>query len=397
MAQTPDEKISAAGFPVYLRSFSAIDSYLGTGGGDAVYSSCTIDLAGLAKLFEGLRYPGTALADAAVDCMDDEGNREISNRKTWYFHCEETGAFSSRGATYEFLEFYRNCKTRRFYDTNGIYPRLRFLRDGEGFGDPECGKKSPLQWLAETEKYDDPLAALCELAVLLAKYFPDTPGKDLNIIAAEFRRPYLAPQAELQRLLLSGLLGAENPACGFELLKKCGFITACWPELAVLDDVDHSKEFHPEGNVWKHTMEALRYRKTRNFDLRLSLGLLLHDSGKALSKSSGSHRFDQHAELGERQTRRFLERLGFETALVSDVCFLVRNHMLPAALPRLPLIRTGDIMESRLFPLLLELYRCDESSSFKGLDNFYHSSAAYQAYLKYRRNPYRSAKTKIRK
>jgi poly(A) polymerase len=64
--------------------------------------------------------------------------------------------------------------------------------------------------------------------------------------------------------------------------------------------------------------------------------------------------------------------------------------MLPAALPRLPLIRTGDIMASPLFPVLLELYRCDESSSFKGLDGYYESSAAYQSYLRYRRNPYRS-------
>jgi poly(A) polymerase len=39
----------------------------------------------------------------------------------------------------------------------------------------------------------------------------------------------------------------------------------------------------------------------------------------------------------------------------------------------------------------MELYRCDESSSFKGLDGYYESSAAYQAYLKHRRNPYRTA------
>jgi poly(A) polymerase len=48
-------------------------------------------------------------------------------------------------------------------------------------------------------------------------------------------------------------------------------------------------------------------------------------------------------------------------------------------------------MSSLLFPALLELYRCDESSSFKGLDGYYQSSAVYQSYLKYRRSPYRSA------
>jgi poly(A) polymerase len=171
--------------------------------------------------------------------------------------------------------------------------------------------------------------------------------------------------------------------------------------------VDHSKEFHPEGNVWTHTLETFRYRKPapRNretaprkqgtcrkaYDLRLSLGLLLHDVGKPLAESSGSRRFDGHAELGAGAARKFLERLGFEPALIGDVFYLVKNHMLPAALPRLPLARTGEIMESPLFPVLMELYRCDESSSFKGPDGYYKSSAAYQAYLRRRRNPYSKA------
>jgi poly(A) polymerase len=248
------------------------------------------------------------------------------------------------------------------------------------------------------------------MAMILAKYFPETPGREINRIAAAFNVPSVPRTVgstceEEQRLLLTRLLEAPNPAAGFELLKNTGYIGTYWPELAALDDVDHSKEFHPEGNVWKHTMETLRYRKARGFqgnprlvgglqgrpDLRLSLALLLHDSGKPLSASSGSRRFDGHAELGERQARRFLERLNFAAPLVNDVCYLVRNHMLPAALPRLPLARTRGIMESPLFPALLELYRCDESSSFKGLDGYYKSSAAYQAYLKYRRNPYRTA------
>jgi poly(A) polymerase len=77
--------------------------------------------------------------------------------------------------------------------------------------------------------------------------------------------------------------------------------------------------------------------------------------------------------------------------MVQDIFYLVKNHMLPAALPRLPLVRTGEIMASPLFPTLMELYRCDESSSFKGLDGYYESSAAYRSYLRYQRNPYRSA------
>jgi poly(A) polymerase len=342
------------------------------------------DLPDLARLFEGLRYPGVAFADAA---LDEDG-------KTWYFRCGDWAVRRFNAPNFSpfgFLEFFQDCKTRRFYDPNGIYPALRCIRDG-------TEQETAAQWLgavhAETES-----RKLFDCAVILAKYFPETPSREIKKLSAEFAFPAGATDtcAEEQRLLLTSLLEAANPAPGFELLKQSGFIASCWPELAALDDVDQSKEFHPEGNAWKHTMEALRYRKAAgratglSFDLRLSLGLLLHDAGKPLSESAGSRRFNGHAELGERQARRFLERIGFDAALVRDACYLVRNHMLPAALPRLPLARTGEIMASPLFPALLELYRCDESSSFKGLDGYYQSSAAYRAFLKNRRNPYRSA------
>ena len=68
--------------------------------------------------------------------------------------------------------------------------------------------------------------------------------------------------------------------------------------------------------------------------------------------------------------------------------------MLPAALKRLPLTKTAEIMASPLFPSLMELYRCDEASSFKGLDTYYENSAAYQTYLKNLKNPYRLANGK---
>jgi len=381
MAETPVKIISAAGIPVYLHGLSAIDSYLGRNAASAVDVLCGADLADLARLFEDLRYPGAALADAAVD----------SCGKTWYFRCEDPEYLRNYRHSFGFLDFYQDCATRRFYDPNGIYPLLRFIRDGVKYDDAPVA-----QWWKTANTAADPCRALFDGAVILARYFPETGSGVINAIAAGLSglNGVPPPGTEEQRLLLIRLLSAANPAPGFDLLKRCGFITAYWPELAVLDDVDHSKEFHPEGNVWKHTMETLRYRKSQGqagFDLRLSLGLLLHDVGKPLAASSGSRRFNGHAELGERQARRFLQRLGFEAPLIRDVCYLVRNHMLPAALARLPLIRTGEVMSSLLFPTLLELYRCDESSSFKGLDGYYRSSAAYQSYLKYRRNPYRSA------
>jgi poly(A) polymerase len=288
-----------------------------------------------------------------------------------------------RRSSFKFLEFYLDWRTGHFIDPHGNYPLLRqCLKDLR----PELQPENVNPGIERSR-------ALMDWALILARYFPLDETRFSGVVSFSGLAEGPKPCIEEQRLLLAGLLSSPNPGLGLEFLKKNGFLSEYWPELTVLDDVDQSKEFHPEGNAWNHTLETFRYRKASGgaYDLRLSLGLLLHDIGKAHAETTGSRRFDGHAELGERQARRFMERLGFGAAIVSDVCYLVRNHMFPAALPRLPLSRSEERMASPLFPALLELYRCDESSSFKGLDGYYESSAAYQSYLRYRRNPYRSA------
>jgi poly(A) polymerase len=334
------------------------------------------------------------------------------DRRQWYFRCpdpeEESRWPSPEGPSYKLLTVTQDQSAKSFYDPLGVYPLLRSLRDGKPAGTlpvktPPPGPAEP--WWAGLNPETGRWRAVMDGALILARYSPpaDTPvedgRRDVSEMAGSFRGLAAGqpPGAEGQRVFLTSLLVSERPDLGLELLNEAGFVDEFWPELARLDNVDHSKEFHPEGNVWTHTLETFRYRKPaprkqgtcRNaYDLRLSLGLLLHDVGKPLAASSGSRRFDGHAELGAGAARKVLERLGFETALIGDIFYLVKNHMLPAALPRLPLVRTGEIMESPLFPALMELYRCDESSSFKGLDAYYKSSAAYRAYLRRRRNPY---------
>jgi poly(A) polymerase len=407
------------GYEVRLRGFSAIDRYLEWDTLPFVLADTNAPLSSLARCFEELRFPGAAVADAAVE---REG-------RDYLFRCPDSGA--AEKPAYRILHFAQDWKSGRFYDPWGFYPLLRqFRRQFRETGTPlrsgaresqdsreeNPGNESP-PWWDGFDQARDWLQAAAEGAQILARYggtglagqgttapgqnparaLPKSPAmRKIGDIAAALRELPGAPlpgPAE-QRMLITGLLNSPRPDLGFEFLKLTGFVEKCWPELSALDKVDHSKEFHPEGNVWKHTLETFHHRKgspRSGYDLRLSLALLLHDSGKPLSESSGGQRFRGHAELGAIQARRFLDRLGFDPALIADIAWLVKNHMLPAAMPRLPLIRTQEIMEAPLFSTLMELYRCDESSSFKGLDGYYKSSAAYQSYLKHRRNPYRGS------
>ena len=345
-------------------------------------------LADLSRLFGGLRFPGPDIADAALEISGERGAAE-----TAYFRCRGVER-EAVPFVFAVLDFVWDAGKKRYIDPGDLYPVLRGLRDGKRF-DPEAPSWYEVR---RTNFAGGRFRAAAEAAVLAARYKEtDAAGEDAEDRSAPSglvdylnrfpETPDLLP--EEQRMLLTRLMTSRRPDRGLRLLQQTGFVDAHWPELSAMDDVDHSKEFHPEGNAWDHTLETFRYRKLA--DLTLSLGLLLHDAGKPLAEASGGRRFDRHAELGEWTARSFLGRLGYPAGLSEDVAFLVRNHMMPAALPRLPLTRTQAALESPLFPLLLELYRCDESSSFKDQGGFYDSCAAYRTYLRNVKNPYRSA------
>jgi poly(A) polymerase len=385
-------------FQVRLCSFSALDNYLNLAPLPYIFLETNADIGRLAHLVEELHFPGTDLADGAAD----------SEGKRFYFRCRDnldsynTPDYGIPPAySYKILSLIQNAGSGHFQDMFGIYPVIRYIKDtAKDAARNNVQKRTALEtaaacWWENIRPGTNYFQALIDAALILARYEAlDYPSRDFIealSVGIENKTP---PGKEAQQVLLIGLMASSRPDRGLELLKACGFLEKFWPEIARLDNVDHSKEFHPEGNAWKHTLMTFEHRKQNangEYDLRLSLALLLHDIGKPLSEVSGNKRFDGHAELGAREACRFLERLEFDSALVDDVFYLVKNHMLPAALARLSFMKTGEVMQSPLFPSLMELYRCDESSSFKGLEGYYENSAAYQNYLRNMKNPFRSA------
>jgi poly(A) polymerase len=394
------EPLLAGGFDVRLIGFSALDRFCGLRPAPYRFAATSADLVDLAKAFDQLRFPGVDLADAAVEIAEASsaaaGAAPVqAEAATWYWL-----AGDAPRPIFPVLAFAWDFRRRAYRDDSGLYPIVRYLRDAKRL--PEAADPGLPVWFDGTplDGGADFYRAAGEAALLLSRYRGGAPAGDAPEAASAqpaVRRLALAlrgagrfrrPGTEEQRRLLSLLITSRRPDLGLALLAATGYVSEVWPELAELDEVDHAKEFHPEGNVWSHTLETFRYRKIH--DLTLGLGLLLHDAGKPAAEGAGPRRFDQHAEIGDAVAGRFLRRLGFPPALIADVGWLVRHHMLPAALPRLPLTRSRPALESPLFPLLLELYRCDEASSFKGLDGFYDSCAAYRAYLKNVANPYRA-------
>jgi poly(A) polymerase len=350
--------LSASGIPAYESSFTALDAYFRVKPSPVRFALAPCALQDLASVFDDLEYPGMSYADAAL--LPKGGSRA----EALYFRCADS-APAAEGAAFAQLDLLRDRGRDVFLDPKGVYPRLR--------------EKIAALRPAEAEQQ------LFEAAVLVSRYAYDLAPGALPPLPRDFSE-------EAQRDMLALMLTGASPERGLELLRRAGFVDAYWPELASLVGTDQSKEYHPEGDAWAHTLETFRHRKLP--DLGLSLALLLHDVGKPRAAEAEGRKFDRHAEIGRSVAERFLLRLGFPSPLVSDVSFLVRYHMMPAALPRLPANRLEGVIDDPRFPVLLELYKCDELSTFRGPDGYYEACAAYKAWLKNARNPWRDAEGK---
>ena len=126
---------------------------------------------------------------------------------------------------------------------------------------------------------------------------------------------------ELARILTEG--GARR---GFELLDETGLLGDILPEVAAMKGVAQPPEFHPEGDVWTHTLLLLE--KLRNPTLTLAIGALLHDVGKPPTfRVAERIRFDGHAEEGVRMAHAILTRLRFSNDQIEQIEALIANHM----------------------------------------------------------------------
>jgi tRNA nucleotidyltransferase/poly(A) polymerase len=177
---------------------------------------------------------------------------------------------------------------------------------------------------------------------------------------------------ELNRILTEG--GARR---GFELLDVSGLLQDVLPEIAAMKGVQQPPQFHPEGDVWTHTLimlDGLREPTTT-----LAWGVLLHDVGKAGTfRMADRIRFDGHVELGEKIGREILYRLRFSNAEIDQVIALIANHMRFSHVHQMRESTLKRMMRLNQFEEHLELHRLDCSSSHRHLENYEFAKTKYE-------------------
>ena len=217
---------------------------------------------------------------------------------------------------------------------------------------------------------------------------------------------------ELEAMLLGG-----NSRDAFAMLREFGFLPIILPEVAALSGVEQPPEFHPEGDVWIHTLLTLRENDaarrgevpttdfpalpdidaTRGMDrgrfndaeylpgIRecraafdrdqeciLAWGALLHDIGKPATLTVDDRiRFNGHDALGAEMAAAILERLHRSRRLIDGVSGIVRRHINFSTLRRMRKSKLRRWLAEADFPVHLELHRLDCIASHGMLGNWF--------------------------
>ena len=169
---------------------------------------------------------------------------------------------------------------------------------------------------------------------------------------------------ELLKILTEG--GARR---GFELLDASGLLADLLPEMAAMKGVEQPPEFHPEGDVWTHTL--LMLEKLTSPTPTLALGVLLHDVGKPPTfRLAERIRFDNHAPVGARMAERICERLRLSRRDTEQVVALVEHHLRFKDVAQMRPAKLKRFLQMERFEEHLELHRLDCLSSHRNLENW---------------------------
>jgi poly(A) polymerase len=148
--------------------------------------------------------------------------------------------------------------------------------------------------------------------------------------------------AERAREELTKILTEGEARRGFELLDESHLLAQVLPEIKRMQGVEQPPQYHPEGDVWTHTLMLLG-QLPAGASSTLAWGMLLHDVGKPATftppdpaKREDRIRFNGHVDVGVAVARTILTRLRFSNEDCEQILALVKHHM-----------QFGDVMQMK--------------------------------------------------
>jgi len=169
---------------------------------------------------------------------------------------------------------------------------------------------------------------------------------------------------------LNKMIMGANAEKAFEELFELGLLEHIMPEACKMKGVAQPSIYHHEGDVWEHSLLALKNLTDEEFDpdplpetisSNLRWATFLHDIGKpsTFKYEEERIRFDHHAEVGAEIARKILKRLNFPRKDIERISWLIEHHMMVVPLIKMQKKRKRHWFLLDGFQELLELYRAD--------------------------------------
>jgi poly(A) polymerase len=184
---------------------------------------------------------------------------------------------------------------------------------------------------------------------------------------------------ELTRMLTEG-----HARAAFEMLDESGLLRQVLPEVAKMKGVEQPPEYHPEGDVWVHTLLLLE-KLQAGVSCELAWGMLLHDVGKPATfqppdaKKPGDRiRFNGHVEVGARVAEVVLNRLRFSNEAKAQILALIKHHMQFGDVKAMKESTLKRFVRMPKFEEHLALHRADCLSSHGDLRLWEYAKEAYE-------------------
>ncbi len=180
---------------------------------------------------------------------------------------------------------------------------------------------------------------------------------------------------ELTKMLTEG-----RARRAFELLDETGLLVQVLPEVTRMKGVEQPPQFHPEGDVWTHTLMLLEQLEA-GAPMTLAWGALLHDVGKppTFRVAPDRIRFDGHVEVGVAMGAEICRRFRFSNEETRQVLALIENHMRFADAPRMKASTLKRFFRLEDFKEHLALHRMDCMAAHRNLEIWEFVRERYEA------------------
>ena len=190
-------------------------------------------------------------------------------------------------------------------------------------------------------------AAIRELAPLLGRVSPERVQQELRIILTD-----------------------RDPAGALRLMDELGLLDVVFPELADMRGCEQPENYHPEGDVFVHTLLTVE-KLGPHPDFELAMAALLHDVGKPeASRRGGAKCFPEHCQIGRRMARRICRRLRLSNAETERIGWLVVRHLQFRDAPKMKVSTLKRLFAHPGFAQLAEIHRADALASWGNLEAY---------------------------